>query len=252
MTGSADKISSKEVLKYYQSDMVLDHYEEATRKVGLWKSEEIIFKSSFSNLNFSILELGCGTGRISFSMWKLGFKKIVAADFSRKMIGRAQSINKNLKTNIVFEKQDATQLSYSANTFDGLIFGFNGLMQIPKRSNRMKVLKESYRVLRPGGRFIFTTHDRTFSKWKKFWKIERKKWRLNKQNPELIEFGDRFEQTEKGKLFIHVPEIGEVRADLKKCGFVVEQDILRSKVIEESDLVCQYSDECRFWISRKP
>ena len=247
-----EKISARDVLEYYQSSKVLDHYEEATKKVGLWKSEELIYRSIFSDQNLSILELGCGAGRISFSLWDLGFKKIIATDFSKEMIGRARSINRTFGTGVVFEKQDATNLPYFDKSFDGIIFGFNGLMQIPGRSNRLKALKESHRVLRSEGRFIFTTHDRTLLKWRKFWKIERKKWRLNKQNPELIEFGDRFENTEKGKLFIHVPEIDEVRTDLKKTGFVVEKDFLRSKLAEESELVRNYSDECRFWVCRKP
>lgn len=247
-----EKISARNVLEYYQSSKVLDHYEEATKKVGLWKSEELIYRSIFSDQNLSILELGCGAGRISFSLWDLGFKEIIATDFSKEMIGRARSINRTFGTGVVFEKQDATNLPYFDKSFDGIIFGFNGLMQIPGRSNRFKALKESHRVLRSEGRFIFTTHDRTLLKWRKFWKIERKKWRLNKQNPELIEFGDRFENTEKGKLFIHVPEIDEVRTDLKKTGFVVEKDFLRSKLAEESELVRNYSDECRFWVCRKP
>ena len=89
-------------------------------------------------------------------------------------------------------------------------------------------------------------------KWKKFWLNERKKWRRGLQDAALLEFGDRFEETPKGKLYIHVPEISEIRKALKQIGFVVEQDILRSKIATESKLVNEYSDECRFWVARKP
>jgi hypothetical protein len=88
-------------------------------------------------------------------------------------------------------------------------------------------------------------------KWKKFWASEKKRWKKGDQNPELLEFGDRFEDTDKGKLYIHVPEVAEVRADLQKSGFTVERDILKSKICEESKLVNEYSDDCRFWIARK-
>ena len=40
------------------------------------------------------------------------------------------------------------------------IFSFNGLMSIPQQSSRDEALEEIYRVLRKGGFFIFTTHDR--------------------------------------------------------------------------------------------
>jgi hypothetical protein len=72
------------------------------------------------------------------------------------------------------------------------------------------------------------------------------------QDAALLEFGDRFEETPKGKLYIHVPEISEIRKALKQIGFVVEQDVLRSKIATESKLVNEYSDECRFWVARKP
>ena len=73
-----------------------------------------------------------------------------------------------------------------------------------------------------------------------------------KQDPGLQEFGDRFEETPKGKLFIHVPDVSELRSDLQTEGFVVERDVLRSKLAEEEPLTLKYSDECRFWICRKP
>ena len=85
----------------------------------------------------------------------------------------------------------------------------------------------------------------------KFWSLEKKKWKRGEQNPKLLEFGDRFEETPKGKLYIHVPEVEEIRRDLIEAGFSVERDILRSKISQESRLVNEYSDECRFWIAKK-
>jgi SAM-dependent methyltransferase len=147
--------------------------------------------------------------------------------------------------------EDATGLSFGDNSFDGAIFGFNGLMQIPGRENRLQAMREIQRVLKPASYFVFTTHDQAMPKWKKFWANERKKWKKGQQNPELLEFGDRFEETPRGKLFIHVPDVGDIRSDLMAAGFSVERDIVKSKICEESKLVNQYSDDCRFWIARK-
>jgi hypothetical protein len=61
--------------------------------------------------------------------------------------------------------------------------------------------------LRPGGRFVFTSHDRWIPKWKKFWENEQKKmanWACRIKL--LIEFGDRYGETPTGRLFIHVPD----------------------------------------------
>ena len=130
-------------------------------------------KKLFSGILFHLLrvvflELGCGVGRISFSLWMLGYNNLTATDISRKMIKRALKIHHERKTDIVFYDEDATALKFDRDLFEGIIFGFNGLMQIPENKNRKKAIRECYRVLKPGGHFVFTTHDRSVPKWKKF------------------------------------------------------------------------------------
>ena len=245
------KVSSSEILNYFSDSSVLEHYQKATEQVGLWDSEKIVFSKTFADLELNLLELGCGTGRISIGLWKRGYTKLMASDFSKPMIKRARILNKKFKTEITFQVEDATALSFSNDSFDGAIFGFNGLMQIPGRKNRFQAMQEIQRVLKPGSFFVFTTHDQSMPKWKKFWALERKKWKKGEQNPELLEFGDRFEETPRGKLYIHVPDVGDIRSDLQAAGFSVERDIVKSKICEESKLVNEYSDDCRFWIARK-
>lgn len=245
------KVSSSEIQKYFSNSPVLDHYQEATEQVGLWNSEKIVFSKTFSDPDLKLLEIGCGAGRISFGLWKKGYSNLTATDFSKAMVKRSRILNQKFKTEISFQVEDATDLSFGDNSFDGAIFGFNGLMQIPGRENRFQAMREIQRVLNPGSYFVFTTHDQAMPKWKKFWANERKKWKKGQQNPELLEFGDRFEETPRGKLFIHVPDVGDIRSDLMAAGFSVERDIVKSKICEESKLVNQYSDDCRFWIARK-
>jgi ubiquinone/menaquinone biosynthesis C-methylase UbiE len=245
------KVSSSEIQKYFSNSPVLDHYQEATEQVGLWNSEKIVFSKTFSDPDLKLLEIGCGAGRISFGLWKKGYSNLTATDFSKAMVKRSRILNQKFKTEISFQVEDATGLSFGDNSFDGAIFGFNGLMQIPGRENRLQAMREIQRVLNTGSYFVFTTHDQAMPKWKKFWANERKKWKKGQQNPELLEFGDRFEETPRGKLFIHVPDVGDIRSDLMAAGFSVERDIVKSKICEESKLVNQYSDDCRFWIARK-
>ena len=245
------KVSSSEIQKYFSNSPVLDHYQEATEQVGLWDSERIVFSKTFSDPDLKLLEIGCGAGRISFGLWKKGYSNLTSTDFSKAMVKRSRILNQKFKTEISFQVEDATDLSFGDNSFDGAIFGFNGLMQIPGRENRLQAMKEVQRVLKSGSYIVFTTHDQAMPKWKKFWANERKKWKKGQQNPELLEFGDRFEETPRGKLFIHVPDVGDIRSDLMAAGFSVERDIVKSKICEESKLVNQYSDDCRFWIARK-
>jgi len=91
---------------------------------------------------------------------------------SRKMVSRAKSLVQLLNYPVDFGLQDATDLDFADNVFDGAIFGFNGLMQIPGSASRRKAMGEVFRVLRPGSWFVFTAHDRTASENPKFWKAE--------------------------------------------------------------------------------
>ncbi|MFP4353313.1 MAG: class I SAM-dependent methyltransferase [Puniceicoccaceae bacterium] len=240
-----------EIRKFYNQDDVVDHYARATAELGLWLSEEKIFQRVFSTGD-SILELGCGTGRIAIGLHELGYTKVFATDFAGKMVARARSAAEILGYDIAFGVQDATDLDFGDAVFDGAVFGFNGLMHIPGREARKAAMGEIFRVLRPGSWFVFTSHDRHASEHPGFWKAETRRWREGKQDPDLLEFGDRIGGTPWGDLYIHVPEANLIRADLKETGFRVEADVLRSKLADESPAVREFSDECRFWIAQKP
>jgi ubiquinone/menaquinone biosynthesis C-methylase UbiE len=249
---TVEKVNADKVRDYFCGEKVLEYYAHAATSIGLWESESKVFQRVFSDKSASLLELGCGCGRISFGLWELGYKHLLATDFSRKMIERARRLGRALDYGVHLRVADATRLAFEDDLFDGAVFGFNGLMQIPARINRRKAMSEIFRVLRAGSYFVFTTHDRECAKWKKFWKREKLAWRKEKQIPELIEYGDRFESTDMGKLYIHVPTKADVMSDLREAGFKVEVDALRSQLANEGALVRKFSDECRFWVARKP
>ncbi len=241
----------KVVKDYYNAPRVVKHYADAAIQVGLWLSEEKIFKRVFRKQD-TLLELGCGAGRIAMGLWELGYRNIMATDYSREMVLEARRMARVLRYGIHWKVEDATRLTFEDNLFNGAIFGFNGLMQIPGRDNRQQAIREIHRVIRPGAFFVFTTHDRELSKFRKFWEKEKIAWRNGKQNPALDEFGDRFEITPLGDLFIHVPRRQDVREMLKSAGFRIEADVLRSQIASENNNVREFSDECRFWVAQKP
>ena len=245
-------MNSDKVKEYYISKQVVDHYARATSSIGLWVSEERIFQRVFEDASASLLEIGCGCGRIAFGLHQLGYANLMGIDFSRNMIERARQLARTLSVGVSFQVADATEMPFSDNLFDGGIFGFNGLMQIPGRVQRRAALEETFRVLRSGSYFVFTTHEREMNKWKKFWKQERKRWRKGKQSKDLGEYGDRYESTKLGELFIHVPAKQDVVEDLEAIGFKLEADVLRSRIADEPEIVRQFSDECRFWVALKP
>lgn len=238
------------VARYFERPEVLSHYLRATAGVGLWRSEEAIFQRYFDR-DATLLELGCGTGRIALALHELGYEHLLGIDLSRAMIEEARRAAQTLDYTVAFQVGDATRLRFEDALFDGAIFGFNGLMQIPGRERRRQALSEIRRVLSTGAHFIFTTHDRSLRAWRDFWEEEAGRWAAGEQPRELLEFGDRIIRTDRGELFIHVPSAGEILEDLAATGWELVENPLRQELANEPEIVRAFADECRFWVLRK-
>jgi SAM-dependent methyltransferase len=136
--------------------------------------------------------------------------------------------------------------------FAGALFMFNGLMQIPGREHRRRALRELHRVCAPGAPLLFTTHDRDHSPMERaLWRLETQRWVQGRQDPRLIEFGDRYFEDESGRTFMHLPDREEILEDLAATGWRHEFDAMRSAVAKETKAVRDFSDECRFWAARR-
>jgi len=243
------KIKKDFILNQYKSG--IKNYSDFTKEVGLWESEKYVFKKHLV-LTDKILDLGCGTGRTTFPLYKLGFNNIIGVDLTPEMIYEAEKLNAFYKLNIDFRIGDATQLEFEDSSFDSLIFSFNGLMSIPNQKTRDKALTEIKRVIKKGGIFIFTTHDRKQEEiFFEFWKEEKQRWKEGLQNQKLYDFGDiiAYSKNEKREIFIHIPNEEEISTWLSKWQFKTLETFYRSEKFEESILVKTKSGECRFWIA---
>lgn len=236
---------------YFDSEKVVAHYLKAGSRVGLWESEKTLFSWNLLK-NEVILDLGCGAGRIAFGLKALGYEEVLGADFSPGMVEAAEAIAAGNASKVQFSLADARDLPWDDGHFDGIVFGFNGLFMIPGRENRAKALREIYRVLRFGGCFIFTGHDRSQRNQSTFWQHEQRKWDQNERVEKKTDFGDLIEETDLGLIYIHSTSQPEVEALLKDAGFSSSETWLRRELGKEGERVRDFSDECRFWITRKP
>jgi SAM-dependent methyltransferase len=249
------KISIRLVKDHFNDPISVIHYTRAAHKLGLWKSETILIENYFTDKKARLLEAGCGAGRATLGIWKLGYTNITAFDIAEEPIDQAKSLledNKAIGINICVA--DATHLPRKPlfqKKFDGVLFLFNGLMQIPGRENRRKALSELRRVTRLSSPLLFTTHDRDYSPTERaLWSLEKRRWERGAQDKRLVEFGDRYFTHEHGKTFMHLPNRTEILEDLKATGWQHVFDSLRKEISTETSAVKDFSDECRFWVAK--
>lgn len=103
----------------------------------------------------NILEIACGTGRVTKHLRKLYpyTVKITATDINPDMLTVAK---KNIVDNsIEYKVADAQELPFADDTFDVIVCQF-GYMFVPDKT---KAFSEAYRVLKKGGCFLFSTWD---------------------------------------------------------------------------------------------
>jgi len=232
------------------------HYTRAAHFIGLWKSELALIERYLPDRTMHLLEAGCGAGRVAVGLWHQGFRNITAFDFASELIEQAENLKQEQGiTGITFIQADATQLGTSGlldhKRFDGVLFMFNGMMQIPGRENRRTAMRELLRVCRSGAHFIFTTHDREDPKDLKQWAKEAELWAKGEQNPRLLEFGDRYFSDETGNTFMHLPDRKEILADMAATGWSHVHDTTRNELASETPKVRNFSDNCRFWVAQK-
>lgn len=102
--------------------------------------------------NDTALDLGCGSG-VHVKLFSPRCKSIVGLDYSAQMIAAAEAQCQDLPTrNWSFKVGDAHEIPFADASFDWILsMGLLDYVSSPPR-----VLEESCRVLRPGGRIVFT------------------------------------------------------------------------------------------------
>lgn len=105
----------------------------------------------------AILEVSCGTGRLTKHLRENfpAATSLTATDISTDMLDLAQRQFGHLP--IHFQTADAQHLPFGDESFD-LVVNQYGLMFLPDIQSGFN---EAYRVLQPGGHFVFATWDST-------------------------------------------------------------------------------------------
>ncbi|MGB3865909.1 MAG: bifunctional demethylmenaquinone methyltransferase/2-methoxy-6-polyprenyl-1,4-benzoquinol methylase UbiE [Xanthobacteraceae bacterium] len=121
----------------------------------LWKDAMITaLNPPRTDAPFALLDVAGGTGDISFRAAKAsgyGFRATVC-DINADMlaVGRERALKQHLDDRVSFVEGNAETLAFPDRAFDAYTIAF-GIRNVPRID---AALREAYRVLRPGGRFL--------------------------------------------------------------------------------------------------
>lgn len=107
-----------------------------------------MFRDFLANSGAEVLEIGCGTGLFTSEL-ACTAKRITAIDISPDLLNRAKE--RVTANNVVFALENAFAMSFPSAHFDAVI-GSSCLHHL----DAARALQEFHRVLKPGGRIMFT------------------------------------------------------------------------------------------------
>lgn len=112
-----------------------------------------------------VIDLGCGTGRLSVALALAGFQ-VLAVDLSDEMLAIVGE--KARHANVAIDRLQANLVDLRGladHSFDAAACLFQTLGMIAGVEARRQALEHIHRLLRPGGRFILHVHNRWFNAW---------------------------------------------------------------------------------------
>jgi ubiquinone/menaquinone biosynthesis C-methylase UbiE len=139
--------------KWWNARKVVRRY---SLREGMQKPEWAICERIRTNISGGkILDLGCGTGRTTRFLLEMS-TDYVGLDYSPAMIRFAQQKFPGVR----FVNRDACNLTiFGDDEFDLVFFSHNGI-DYSSRNDRTKIHHEVYRILKEGGFYVFSSHNR--------------------------------------------------------------------------------------------
>ena len=100
-----------------------------------------------------VLEVGCGSAMCSRWLVEQGARP-VATDLSSGMLAQGRASAERSKIHVPLVQADAEYLPFADQSFD---IAFTAFGAVPFVADSARVMREVARVLRPGGRWVFST-----------------------------------------------------------------------------------------------
>ncbi len=116
----------------------------------------------------AILDLGIGAGRTVLPLLEIS-SNYIGIDYVEEMVEHCKKTFPGTR----FEQGDARDLSrFEDGSFQLIMFSLNGISMV-NHEGRLEILKEAFRLLAPGGTFLFSTYNQDNQDYKKRFQLPR-------------------------------------------------------------------------------
>ncbi|MFP4022785.1 MAG: class I SAM-dependent methyltransferase [Candidatus Paceibacterota bacterium] len=205
------KETAEKILK--MSEKEYDEYasEFSNSRQFFW--DELKFLKEYVNSGNSVLDIGCGNGRLS-DLFKNEDIDYTGIDFSKQLIEIAK---KERGKNGTFVQATALDLPFKDSSFDK-VFSIAVLHHIPSKEKRDRFISEAHRVLKPNGICVLTVWNTFQSRFIKTHLEHSLKKVLGRSN---LDFGDMIIPfgKQKRQRYIHSFTKTGLRRLFEKSGF---------------------------------
>jgi ubiquinone/menaquinone biosynthesis C-methylase UbiE len=166
----------------------------------LFPQEEYLF-NKYYKADESVLDLACGMGRTTLLLHEMGLS-VRGIDRSEVFIRLAQTRLPYLDLRVgsydCIEEPDSS--------FSHVLISFNGIDYAFPESQRVTALRECARVLKPGGTFIYSSHNLKSMHWFSPCYRHRLRWKLRYSTKAYREWAYVFEDVDGLHTFYGSPE----------------------------------------------
>jgi SAM-dependent methyltransferase len=204
---------------YFETNWAVSEY---IREDDLRPLETTLIRQFFPPSPCRVLDIGCGAGRTTIGFARRKYH-VVGMDISAALLKQAIERYPGLD----FYRMDATRLAFRDHSFGAVMFSFNGIDGLYPLSRRVEAIRETFRVLKPGGIFVFGSHNLIGSIFSGGYIYIEGYWNAAKflgrqlSNPVAREWYCRYEEDEGGPQFLYSAPPGYTVKQLVSVGFTV-------------------------------
>ncbi|HET6456735.1 MAG TPA: class I SAM-dependent methyltransferase [Armatimonadota bacterium] len=191
----------RSVVDYYSTPESLEYYRDRARNQGFYSVERAMVER-FMSPPATVLDVGCGAGREAFELTRMGYT-VTGVDVTSALLEQAKAIATELGMDIEFRLGNGKSLDFPDGSFDYVLLITQMIHHVPLHANRVRLLREAGRVVKPGGRILLTYNDHDVAKdhkpWGAGWRSDADKADELAATYSILERGDQFSMDCQGK-----------------------------------------------------